>query len=170
MLSTSLIKRLLSALNEELTKINARGEIGLCGGAVMCLVFHSRKTTKDVDGIFQPTQVIRKASEKVAKKFGLTKSWLNDAAKTYFYTNPPRQSVMELSHLRIWAPSADYMLAMKCISARFDTHDKEDVEFLINHLHLKSAPEVFKVICHYYPETQIPTKTKFFVEEILSKK
>lgn len=166
MLSISLIKKLLLALNEELSKTDTKGEIGLCGGAVMCLVFHARKATKDIDGIFQPTQVIHKASEKVAKKFGLSKNWLNDAAKAYFYTDPPRQSVMELSHLRIWAPSADYMLAMKCISARFDSHDQEDVKFLINHLNLKSVSEVFKVICRYYPEQQIPVKTKFFVEEI----
>lgn len=166
MLSASLIKKLFVALNEELSQSDAKGEIGLCGGAVMCLVFHARKATKDVDGIFQPTQAIRKASEKVSRKFRLSKNWLNDAAKSYFYTDPPRQSVLDLSHLRIWSPRADYMLAMKCISARFDTHDKEDVEFLIRYLDLKSAKEVFDIICRYYPEQQIPAKTKFFVEEM----
>ncbi len=167
MLSVAQIKSLFHALNEELSKMKVRGEIGLCGGAVMCLVFHARKATKDVDGIFQPTGEIRKASIKVAKKFGLPQNWLNDAAKAYFHANPPREPVMELSHLRIWAPPADYMLAMKSVSARFDTHDKEDVVFLVKYLDLKTAEEIFDVIRRYYPDQQVPAKTKFFVEELL---
>ena len=168
MFSILTIKKLLRALNDEMKKLDAKGEIGLCGGAVMCLVFNAREATKDVDAIFHPTQEIRRASERVAKQFGLSKNWLNDAAKVYFHADPPRESVMELSHLRIWAPRADYMLAMKCLSARFDTYDKEDVQFLIQYLGIKKPDEVFKIISKYYPENQIPAKTKFFVEELLS--
>ncbi|MBI2082262.1 MAG: hypothetical protein HYT76_01710 [Deltaproteobacteria bacterium] len=167
MLSVALIKKLFRALNEELRSLDAKGEIGICGGAVMCLVFQARKSTKDVDGIFHPTKEIRKASEKVAKKLGVPPNWLNDAAKAYFHVDPPRESVMELSHLRVWAPRADYMLAMKSISARFDTHDKEDVKFLIDYLGIKKPREVFEIISKYYPDSQIPPKTKFFVEELM---
>ena len=168
MLTVSTIKKLFLALNEELKKTSSLGEIGICGGAVMCLVFHARQATKDVDAVFQPTDVIRKASQKIAKKFGLDEGWLNDAAKMYFHTDPPREPVMELSHLRVWAPRADYMLAMKAVSARFDTHDKDDVIFLIRYLELKSPEKVFEIISRYYPEKQIPAKTRFFVEEIMS--
>lgn len=167
MMTASMIKKLFRALNEELGKLGAKGEIGLCGGAVMCLVFHARPDTKDVDAIFQPTDQIRKAARKVARKFGLAENWLNDAAKAYFHVDPPREPVMELSHLRVWAPRADYMLAMKSVSARFDTHDKEDVQFLISYLELKKPDQVFKIIRKYYPEDHIPAKTKFFVEELM---
>jgi hypothetical protein len=167
MLDASLIKKLFCALNEELAKKGILGEIGLCGGAVMCLVFQARKATKDIDAIFEPTGEIRKASMRVARRFGIKEDWLNDAAKAYFHLDPPKEEVMELSHLRIWAPRADYMLAMKCVSARFDTHDKEDVEFLLKHLKLKEPKQVFRIIERYYPEAQIPAKTKFFVEELL---
>lgn len=167
MLSVSLIKKLFRAINDELKKQEAKGEIGICGGAVMCLVFEARRSTKDVDAIFQPTAIIRQASHKVAKTFGLDKDWLNDAAKMYFHADPPREPVMELSNLRVWAPSADYMLAMKCLAARFDTHDKDDVIFLIEYLELKTPAEVFDIITRYYPSKQIPAKTQFFVEEIL---
>lgn len=166
MLTISLIKKLFRALNDELAKMNAKGEIGICGGAVMCLVFQARKATKDIDGIFQPTREIRKAAKKVAHQFGLSEKWLNDAAKAYFHVDPQREPVMELSNLRVWAPRADYMLAMKCLSARFDTHDKEDLEFLVRYLDLKSAPQIFEIISRYYPNEQIPAKTKFFVEEL----
>lgn len=166
MLTVPLIKRLFRILNDELSKKKIRGEIGICGGAVMCLVFQTREATKDIDAVFQPTAEIRKAAKKVAHRFGVSEDWLNDAAKAYFYADPPREPVMELSHLRVWAPRADYMLAMKCISARFDTHDKEDLEFLIRYLNLKSSEQVFEIISRYYPNEQVPAKTQFFVEEL----
>ena len=70
--------------------------------------------------------------------------------------------------LRVWAPGADYMLAMKCRSARFDTHDGEDVRFLIRHLGLREPAQVFEIIARYYPDQAVPARTRFFVEEILS--
>lgn len=169
MLTTSQIKKLFKLLNEELKKMDARGEIGICGGAVMCLVFKAREVTKDIDAIFAPTKEIRRAAQKVAEAFGLAKDWLNDAAKAYFHVDPPQEEVMEFSHLRIWAPRADYMLAMKCISARFDTHDKDDIEFLIQYLHLKTPAEVFEIILKYYPQSQVPPKSKFLIEELMEK-
>ena len=131
------------------------------------VIFPTRRATKDIDGIFEPTGEIRKASAKVARKFGLDENWLNDAAKAYFHVDPPQEEVMGLSHLRVWTPRADYMLAMKCISARFDSHDRDDVEFLLKYLKLKEVKEVFSIIEKYYPHSQIPPKTQFLLEELL---
>lgn len=167
MLDAATIKKLFRALNEELSHKDVVGEVGMCGGAVMCLVFKAREATKDVDAIFEPTNEIRKAAKKVGKQFGLGEAWLNDAAKSYFHVDPPRENVLQLSHLRVWAPHADYMLAMKCVAARFDTHDKDDVVFLLKYLQLTSTAEVFKIIERYYPHTQVPAKTKFLIEELL---
>ena len=71
MLDVAMIKKLLKALNDELALKDVVGEIGMCGGAVMCLVYHARPATKDVDAIFEPTREIRNASKVVARKFGL---------------------------------------------------------------------------------------------------
>lgn len=167
MLKVKTIRDLFSALNDQLAKKEVRGEVGICGGAVMCLVFQAREATKDIDAIFAPTQAIREAARRVAKEFALSPDWLNDAAKAYFHVDPPRETVLEFSHLRVWAPKAEYMLAMKCISARFDTHDREDVEFLLDYLQITSAQQVFRIIETYYPHRQIPPKTRFMIEEIL---
>ena len=167
MLTTETIRTLFVALNDQLASRGVLGEIGLCGGAVMCLVFQARNSTKDVDAVFEPTKEIREAAAVVAQDFGMAEDWLNDAAKGFFLSPPPQNDVMELSNLRIWAPTADYMLAMKCVSARFDSHDRTDVEFLIRHLGLQSPAAVFEVICRYYPRERVPAKTAFFVEEIL---
>lgn len=167
MLTRELIRKLLGALNDELVNRNAIGEVGLCGGAVMCLVFQTRKATKDVDAIFEPAQVIREAAKAVSASYRVPEDWLNDAAKGFFLSEPPRVPVMNLSNLRVWAPGPDYMLAMKCLSARFDTHDRDDVRFLIGHLKLEKAGQVFDIIKKYCPENLVPAKTRFFVEELL---
>jgi len=160
------IRELLEALNEELRTREVTGEVGLCGGAVMCLVFKARASTKDVDAIFEPAQILRDAARRVGRRLGVPADWLNDAAKGYFVSDPPRQAVMELSNLRVWAPGADYMLAMKCVSARLDTHDRDDVTFLIRHLDLKTPDEVFEIVSRYYPKGRVPAKTRFLVEEL----
>jgi hypothetical protein len=168
MLDVATMKQLFKALDGELAKKKVVGEIGLCGGAVMCLVYHARKATKDIDAIFQPTKEMRDAARRVAKQFGLDEHWLNDAVKGFFHADPPREEVLHLPHLRVWAPRADYMLAMKCISARFDTHDADDVRFLIDYLRLTKPEQVFDLVAKYYPDHRVPAKTKFFVEELMS--
>lgn len=167
MLTSEKIRELFDALNEELRTRSVTGEVGLCGGAVMCLVFKARASTKDVDAIFAPARALREAAKRVARRLHVPEDWLNDAAKGYFLSDPPRQSVIELSNLRVWAPTADYMLAMKCVSARFDTHDRDDVIFLIRHLGLKAASDVLEIVSRYYPKDRVPAKTRFLVEEIL---
>ena len=167
MLDTSLIKKLFKELNSELAKKDVVGEIGICGGAVMCLVYHARPATKDVDAIFEPTKEIRNASKIIAQKFALDEHWLNDAVKGFFHADPPREDVFNMSHLRVWAPSADYMLAMKCMSARFDTFDRDDIIFLISYLKYTKLEQVFDVIVKYYPHNKVPAKTKFAIEEIM---
>ena len=166
MLTRDTIRELLEALNRELEARSVTGEIGLCGGAVMCLVFKARASTKDVDAIFEPARILREAARKVGRRMNVPEDWLNDAAKGYFVSDPPRQAVMDLSNLRVWAPAADYMLAMKCVSARFDTHDRDDVVFLIRHLCLATPEDVFEVVSRYYPKDRVPPKTRFLVEEV----
>jgi hypothetical protein len=166
MLTVQKIRELLHALNDELRVREVVGEIGLCGGAVMCLVFKARPSTKDVDAVFEPTREIREAAAVVAERLGVPEDWLNDAAKGFFLSDPPRVPVLELSHLRVWAPTPEYMLAMKCVSARFDTHDRDDVAFLIRHLELENPEDVLRIVRRYCPREHIPPKARFLVEEL----
>lgn len=116
--------------------------------------------------MFAPTREIRDAARVVAGEFGVPDDWLNDAAKGFLVSSPPRIQVLDLPNLRVWAPTAEYLLAMKCISARFDTHDADDVAFLARHLGLAAPDEVFERITRYYPQERVPPKTRFLVEEL----
>lgn len=168
MLDAEMIRTLFQALNRELRGMGVTGEVLLCGGAVMCLVFETRKATRDVDGVFRPARQMRKAAAAVAAEFDLPPDWLNDAAKGFFAADPPKVEVLQLSHLRVWAPRAEYMLAMKCVSARWDSHDREDVRFLLRRLKLKTPEAVFRIIEKYYPQERVPAKTRFLLEELLA--
>lgn len=167
MLSSKRILELFHLLNEELKKTNDLAEVGIVGGAVMCLVFHTRQATRDVDAIFRPADLVRKLAARIGEQQGLPADWLNDAAKGFIQGDFVRQNVLDLSHLRVWAPEPKYMLAMKCISARWDTYDRDDVLFLLKHLRLTDSQTVFRIIEHYYPKKQIPPKTQYFIEEVL---
>lgn len=167
MLTIEHIRELFAALDEELAKRDVVGEVGICGGAVMCLVFQARRATKDVDAIFEPAGEIRAAAKAVGARLGVPEDWLNDAARAFFHADPPREDLLDLPNLRVWAPTAGYMLAMKCIAARFDGHDLDDVKFLIEFLHLQKPDEVFRIVEGYYPKRMIPPKTQFLVEELL---
>lgn len=170
MLSKEQILRCFEELNEELRLAGHKGEVGIVGGAVMCLVFNARQSTRDVEAIFEPSQLIRTAAKKIGRRHHLAEDWLNDAAKGYLTSNFKRTNVALMSNLVIWAPEARYMLAMKCISARWDTSDRDDVIFLLKHLKMTKAKDVFDLIQNYYPKDKIPAKTQFFIEEVFEQK
>lgn len=166
MLTRERIERLLQNLNQLLAERGEVGEIGLVGGAVMCLVYNARAATKDVEAIFEPASIIRELAAQIAATESITPDWLNDGAKGFVLPGFERQEVLSLSNLRVWAPEPRYMLAMKYISARWDTSDRDDVLLLIRLLKLSKPQEVFDIIESYYPYDRIPPKTKLLIEEI----
>ncbi len=159
------ILKYLHALNEKLQRRNVKGEICLYGGAVMCLVYGARPSTKDVDAIFQPSEIIREAAKEIANEYELVNDWLNDGVKG-FLVEHPRKVFLNLSHLVVMVADPEYMLAMKSLSARIDGTDSKDIEFLINKLKITTVDEVFKIIDKYYPRRIIKPATQFFLEEV----
>ena len=164
MLREEIIKY-LNILNEKLQQRNVKGEICLYGGAVMCLVFDARPSTKDVDAIFHPSEIIRQAAREISNDYELADDWLNDGVKG-FLVDHPKKVFLNLSHLVVMVADSEYMLAMKSLSARIDGTDSKDLEFLIKKLNIKSTEEVFKIIEKYYPRRIIRPATQFFLEEI----
>lgn len=110
------IKQYLAELNDGLRGIDVKGEICLYGGAVMCLAFNARPATNGVDAVFEPVSRIRKAAGRIAEAHGLRKDWLDDAVKMFLVPHV-RDVLIDMSHLKIFVPSSDYLLAMKTLSA-----------------------------------------------------
>lgn len=168
-LSKAEILRLLELLNQELAAHDIRGEVYLVGGAVMCLVFGARASTRDVDALFRPAQRVREAARRVALQAGAAENWLNDAAKGYLSDHGAFDDYLELSHLRLLTAQPAYLLAMKCLAARIgeEFHDVADIRYLLRDLNLTAYQDALRVITQYYPLERFPQKTLYLLEELL---
>jgi hypothetical protein len=161
------ILKYLHALNDKLEQRGVKGEICLYGGAVMCLVYEARPSTRDVDAVFQPARIIRNAAKEIAQEHDLSEDWLNDGVKG-FLVDHTKKVFLNLPHLTVMVADSKYLLAMKALSARIDATDGQDIAFLVNELGIKTVEEVFEIIEAYYPRRMIRPATQFFLEEIFN--
>lgn len=161
--------RLFERLNAELADQGVIGELYLVGGAVMCLVFDARPSTRDVDGYFRPARAIRDAAARVATSAGIDEDWLNDAAKGYLSASGAFDDYLELSNLRVLTATPEYLLAMKCLAMRLgaEFHDEDDVRYLLRYLNIRRYDAALEIVARYYPLERIPQKTLYALEEIL---
>lgn len=160
------IEQYLSEVNDELALQNVKGEICLYGGAVMCLVFKARPATKDVDAVFEPVKFIRNAIYKIAERHNLRQDWLNFAVKM-FVVEHEKQILFDFPNLKVFVPTADYLLAMKILAVRADTEDVSDIKFLLKELNLDEVGQITEIVRKYYPNKTIKPETGFLLEEIL---
>lgn len=174
MLSEALILAALSRLSERLESLDVVGELNLLGGTAMVLAFRARQSTKDVDAIFEPAEVIREQARLVAGELDLPEDWLNDAAKGFLAPSGQFRELpgLSLPNLRVQVPVTEYLLAMKVMAARtvfgHQSGDKADIRFLIRQLGLTNAKDVFDIVEKYYAASRIPPRSLYLVEEILA--
>ncbi len=147
------------------------GEISIVGGAVMCLVHEARATTRDVDAFCHPASAIHEAARRVADRFEdeVPPDWINDAVKGILSPNGGFENWLEMSNLRVMTAQPAYLLAMKCMAMRLEeeSHDIDDIRFLVRHLDLKTADQVLDTVVKYYPADRVPQKTVYALEEVL---
>jgi hypothetical protein len=172
-LSREEILAALAALDRELGPRDTLGEVCLFGGAVMVLAFNARLATKDVDAVFQPTAVIRELAARVAVAANLPADWLNDGVKGFLSARHEVTAggLPQFQHLRLTMPTAEYLLAMKCMASRLgsapgEADDTADITFLIRQLGLRSPEAVMDIVAAYYPPERVPVKARFLVESL----
>lgn len=163
------IRRLFDLLNEELRESKTRGDLYLAGGAVMCLAYHARPSTADLDALFQPSAEVRKAAARAAVKSGFPADWLNDSVKGYLSERSDFAPFLELDHLKVMVAQPKYLLAMKCLAMRIgaEFHDLDDVRFLLRLLDIRSYDQAIAIIAEYYPLDRFPQKTLYALQELL---
>ncbi len=165
-LSKGDIRCLFDRLNAELARTGIVGEVYLVGGAVMCLVFDARPTTKDVGAFFHPASEVREAARRI--NFGT--DWLNDAVKEYLSERGEFHPCLELPNLRVLTAVPEYLLAMKCMAMRIGSefHDIDDVRFLLRYLNLTDVDAALDIIDRYYPVERIPQKTIYALDDLFA--
>jgi len=141
------------------------GEILLVGGAYMTLVLRRREATKDVDAYFAThADAIREAAAYVAGEKGLPADWLNDAVKGFFYAQPETTLWLECPGLRVYAPSPQYIFAMKAVAGR--PEDLRDLRALREIIGLTSAVEGLAIVARYVPERLLTPRVQYLIEDL----
>jgi hypothetical protein len=171
-LSARDIRRLFELLSAELGRAGVEGELFLVGGAVMCLAYAARPSTRDIDAFFRPAKQVREAAAKVAAQAGIEPDWLNDAVKGFMSERGEFAQFLALNNLRVMVAQPEYLLAMKCLSLRIgaEFHDEDDVRYLLRYLNIDSYERALEIITRFYPQDKFPQKTLYALEELLEKR
>ena len=170
MLSREKILECLRQIGEALSIQSLHGEILLAGGAAMCLVHSARDATKDIDALYEPKDVINRIAAKIAEQENLSASWSNDSVKGFIGPNAPIEEFIAFEGLLVNTVSADYLLAMKLLSARYGEKDYDDIRFLMNKLEINTVDQAYDVVQTYFGQNRILPKTGYIIEEIIAEK
>jgi hypothetical protein len=172
-LSRADIIRALTRLGELCAKQQSRIEIALYGGTVMMLAYDCRETTKDIDAIFQPPEIVEPLIKQVAREQNLPEDWMNNGVGAFVARRETRIafSQLQIPGLVITRPSAQYLLAMKCRAGRlpspFRAGDLADIKFLLRELSIRSMAEVDGIAAEYYGPAALEPGKRWLVEKLL---
>lgn len=174
MLSSNDLKDLFDRMSRILERDQKRGEICLVGGAAMVLCFNARPSTRDADGIFEPKQDVFLASLDAAAErpdLQLEPGWLNSAADIYAADDRKKgksRILLNFPALLVWTPDPRYILAMKVLASRVDSHDPADIRYLINELGMSSKAAVLALVDEFLPSRRhrMPEEALAILDEI----
>ena len=155
----------LTALAAELDRVGVSAEMYVVGGAAIALAFDERRSTRDIDAVFEPKNVVYEAAAVVAEHLGLPGGWLNDAVKGFLEGEDPAAApVLDLPGLRCLTASPQTLLALKVLAHRVG-EDEDDLRLLAAELGLEGADQVLAIAEKTYGDRLDPA-ARFFVEQV----
>ena len=80
---------LLTELGRRLALRSIGGEMYVVGGAAIALAFDERRSTRDIDPVFEPKAMVYEVARDRAEEMDLPSGWLNDAAKGFVAGQDP---------------------------------------------------------------------------------
>ena len=164
------ILTLLEELSNRAVGRGVRVEMFLVGGAAMVLVYNTQRTTKDVEGIFEPKLVAYEIAAEIARDsdLGLAPDWLNDAVKIFPFpggrADDEARVFIDSAGLSLRVASPRYLFAMKAWSGR--ESDEDDLRVLWPLCRYTDAGECLAYIESAYPPSTLKPRTQYLVEAI----
>lgn len=153
-------------------------DIGVYGGSAIALQWEFRQSTRDVDiVVFGDPKFLRETAAIVAVRHGWPENWINDAVKGFVSARQDVQLYVEFPRgaenpgLRVFTPTPEYMLAMKCMAMRTgekeNRSDIDDIKNLVRITGIKSPQDILAIVEKYYPAKLVTPRTLFGIQEIL---
>lgn len=142
------ILRLLTELGRRLHEQGLSMHIYLVEGAAMALTYDNRRVTRDIDGIFDRSEIESSIIHQMAIEFGLAEDWLNAAARPYVPGDDRLAVTLDITGLSISTASPRYLLAMKM--AAFRPQDHEDLRLLFGVNGISNAQQAVDVVFAVY--------------------
>jgi hypothetical protein len=157
----------LSALAAELSRRGVSAEMYVVGGAAIALAYDERRSTRDIDAVFEPKAVVYEAAAVVAEQRDLPAGWLNDAVKGFLAgPDPAAAPILDLPGLRCLTASPETLLALKVLAHRVG-EDEDDLRLLASELDLTDAEAVLAVAERTFGDRLDPA-ARFFVEQVFA--
>jgi len=167
--SKELFLEILEGLDKRLEENRLELSINIYGGTVMMACFDARPATKDVDALFETSPIVDNILIDIAETYELHKDWINQQIKEPLkylkYEN--LKEVYKFDHLKVFAQSAEQMLAMKILSARPEPfRDFADVAYLIKHLEIESLEQILDIFDKYIGRKYLSDRQKVFLNYV----
>ena len=170
LLDRAAIEDAFRRLGERLARRGVVADLYVFGGAAMALAYDARRSTRDIDAVFQPHGVVLDEARAVADELGLPQWWLNEQASAYVAPGGDAAAPRVFDHpgRRVSAASPEHLLAMKVLAAR--RRDANDIRFLVERLGLTTVEEVLALCAEVLPDEEVPARARMVLEDSFSDK
>ncbi len=152
-------------------------ELSLYGGTVFTLVYGSRESTKDVDGIIRPAELGRELARQVALEQSLPQDWLNGDVAQFLAEREERRPYPKDDlgpGLVVTVPTAAYLLALKLRACRPPLPgypgDEADILFLLRKLRPASREEIEASFARFFPTDCLSPRAEDVIEAWLARR
>jgi hypothetical protein len=162
------ILELLHELGRRLDAEGVRGELFLVGGAAMAMAYSTRRSTADLDAVFEPKSTIYAVAARIAQERSLPRTWLNDAVKGLLPGADPNATVLlDIAGLRATIASPRYLLAMKLLASRVE-RDEDDLRLLLAICGITTVDAALALVTDLYGTRPIEPRVGYLVAELLA--
>lgn len=160
-------------------------EVAIYGGSALMLASNFRIATRDVDAVADDDgqRVIERLAATIAARRGWPPAWLNDQVYPFLsemvdglddhhslYRSYPSEHE---PGLRVFVPTAEYLLAMKLMAMRIhsadDAKDRTDILNLLAIVGLGTSVEAMKFLEAFYPQARVSLKVIAGLDELFAR-
>lgn len=171
-MDSAAIHRALKRLGELAHEKGLVLDVCVYGGTAFMLAYKTRQATRDVDAVMTPSKEGFALAGRVAQEMNLDPDWINDSVRQFLAPKGRhRELPLDWPGLRVYVPTADYLLALKALACRRPlpgyAGDMDDLRFLIRKLRIRSVEDIQARIDKYFPDDAPTPDQQVLLREII---